>query len=98
MTPDVPGITPEAMALAEEAAAKDGELLAQLTAAREKVTENRVIPNVEATPRRVMNRADRRAQVQAYARILAMTERQEPVVNPTIIPKSARRRRKTRNR
>lgn len=50
-------------------------------------------PDTIAEFKRVpMNRAQRRAQVQQYASLLAMTERQTPVVNPTIRPKSKRRR------
>lgn len=53
------------------------------------------VPDAEPVVTRMpMNRADRRAQVKLYARILAETERQTPVVNPTIIPRSQRRKRK----
>lgn len=44
-------------------------------------------------PRIPMNRAERRQQVRMYAALLAASEKQTPVVNPTIIPKSKRRRR-----
>lgn len=52
------------------------------------------VPDEEPVITRVpMNRSERRAQVKQYARMLALTERQRPVVNPTIRPKSKRRRR-----
>lgn len=52
------------------------------------------VPDAEPIVRQPMNRAERRAQVKQYAAILALTERQRPIVNPTIIPKADRRRRK----
>lgn len=49
-------------------------------------------PDLMEERRIPMNRAQRRQQVRLYAMLLANTERQRPVVNPTIIPKSKRRR------
>lgn len=96
----------EAQAIAEEQAAKDAALMAVLQEKR-RVAKDTVLDMVHSAEdeedqqpftvtmdRAPMNRAQRRAQVQQYARILAETERQTPVVNPTIIPKSARRQRK----
>jgi hypothetical protein len=45
-----------------------------------------------------MNRAERRQQVKLYALLLRETEKQTPVVNPTIIPKSKRRRKGSGNK
>lgn len=91
-------ITPEAIAAAEEQAAKDGALLAQLNEARQKAREARAEepeqePFTITTDRVPLNRAQRRAQVRQYASLLAATERQTPIVHPTIIPRSKRRRR-----
>ena len=100
-------VTTDVMALAEAQALKDAELLAALQERKREVKE-RILAEVgeaeaaapaPAAPVRIpMNRAQRRAQVRMYARLLAATERQQPVVNPTIIPKSARRRRKGNRR
>jgi hypothetical protein len=43
-----------------------------------------------------MNRAERRAQVRMYAKVLAESERQRPIVNPTIIPRQTRRANRSR--
>lgn len=77
-----------ALALAQAQAKKDADLMEAL----KDRPKPKVIEAVAATPRILMNRAQRRAQVKAYSRVLAMTERQVPVVNPTIVPKSKRRR------
>jgi hypothetical protein len=53
------------------------------------------VPDEEPEPVRMpMNRAERRKQVKLYAMVLAATERQTPIVNPTIIPRAKRRRQK----
>jgi len=39
----------------------------------------------------VMNRAERRSQVKLYALLLRESNKQQPVVNATIIPKNKRR-------
>lgn len=99
-------LTPEGEALlldlAEKQAAKDRELLAQLQSRPQQepievVTDHEVdddgVPMSE--PRRPLNRAQRRQLVRNYADLLKLTSPpQVPVRNPTIIPKSKRRRRK----
>jgi hypothetical protein len=60
----------------------------------EVATAESVADAVVEPKRAPMNRAERRAQVAMYARILAAQERQTPIVNPTIIPKAKRRRHK----
>lgn len=79
--------------LATAQAAKDQELLAALQARKEAGEEPAAIVQ-EPAPRIYLSRAERRAQVKQYAALLTLSERQAPVVNPTIIPKSARRARK----
>lgn len=79
----------EELALAQAQADKDLDLLA---AASAKAREKRVEP--EPVTERHMNRAERRAQVKYYAKLLAETERQEPIRNATIIPRAKRRRQK----
>lgn len=100
------GISEEAHAMAVEAAQKDAALMADLQEKRriakeqvlDLVAEGEDAAEQEAftvnTGHVPMNRAQRRAQVKFYAAMLAETERQTPVVNPTIVPKSARRLRK----
>jgi hypothetical protein len=75
----------DAQAIAVEQAAKDAALMVELQA-RPKAPK----PEPVHVP---MNRKERRSQVKFYARMLAETERQTPVVNATIIPRSQRRRR-----
>lgn len=88
-------LDPEVMAVAEAQAAKDLELLQALNARKAEAQEQEPITITTDEPQRVpLNRAERRAQVKLYATILASTERQVPVVNPTIIPRRERRRRK----
>lgn len=101
-------LSTEVMTLAEAQAAKDAALMSALIDRRKRAKspakaivadvaaaeDEADHPQPVAAPRIPLNRAQRRAQVKQYARILALTERQVPVVNPTIIPKSARRRRK----
>jgi len=78
------------LALAQAQAKKDADLMASLQE-RDKDQPKPIRP--EPVKRVPLNRAQRRAQVKQYARLLTLTERQEPVVNPTIIPKAKRRRR-----
>lgn len=102
--PEALAIDPEVMAVAEAQAAKDRDLvahLADLKTATEQVRDTRqeVIDveeneDIEPAPRYVMNRRERRQQVQFYANLLAQTERQVPTRNATIIPRSERRRQK----
>lgn len=80
-------------ARAEEQAAADMALLVKLQERDGAQPEQEPI-NVVTPERMPMNRAERRQQVALYARVLADSERQAPVVNPTIIPKSKRRRRR----
>jgi hypothetical protein len=94
-------IPPEAQALAEAQAEKDREFLDALRKKQvsevildEAATAESVADAVAVAQRQPMNRAERRAQVKQYAAILAFGNKQTPVVNPTIIPKSARRLRK----
>lgn len=99
-------VSTDVMALAEAQALKDAELMAALAerkAAKKSEASGLILDAVadaeekHARPAPVkvpMNRAQRRAQVKFYAKLLAETERQTPIVNPTIIPKSARRQRK----
>lgn len=85
-----------AMALAEAQAAKDRELLASLNerSTKEPVPQAAEQAEVVEQPKpKPMNRAERRQQVAYYAKALAASERQTPIVNPTIIPKNKRRRR-----
>ena len=98
------GPTPEALALAEEAAAKDRELLADLKAMRKATKKVREAahgpdeddvldtPVVEREPEPVLNRAQRRQQVKFYASVLAAGNKQKPYRDPTIVPRGARRR------
>lgn len=83
------------LTLAQVQAAKDAELLAALQSRDKDIVladgEVTVTEPVKDLP---MNRAQRRERVRQYARLLAFSERQTPIVNPTIIPKSSRRRRK----
>lgn len=71
------------------------EALADIKTATEQVRENRVTEvSSEPVVRIKLNRAERRAQVKFYASMLASTERQTPVINPTIISRADRRRQK----
>jgi hypothetical protein len=89
-------LDPEVMAVAQAQAEKDLELLAALQARKEEgLEEQEPFTITTDEPVRVpLNRAERRAQVKLYAAILASTERQTPIVNPTIIPRRERRRKK----
>lgn len=98
MTPETqPTIPDEAMALAEEAAAKDRALLADIKLMA-KHTKRVADEKPKQPERNPMNRAERRAQVKVYAAVLAMSERQTPVINPTIVPRAQRRRQKQHRR
>lgn len=96
----------DAESIAKEQAAKDAALLEALRQKFEEENEPDV-PVVITSPdvaeeaeeaglitRMPMNRAERRQQVKLYAMVLAGTERQTPIRNPTIIPRRERRRRK----
>lgn len=96
MAADAPVVADEAMAVAEALAAKDRELLANLKDLRAavQVAEQGKDEDRPVEPTRMpMNRHQRRQRVAQYAAVLAASERQAPVVNPTIIPRSKRRRR-----
>lgn len=90
------------IAIAEAQAAKDRELLAAMDAKRQAVKAEQAqfvieTDNPDLMEDRTpvpMNRAQRRQRVREYAKLLAFTERQTPVVNPTIIPKNSYLRRK----
>lgn len=92
---DEAGEKPLAQFLAEAQAAKDAELMASLKAKRgaPQPMQEPITITTDARPK--MNRAERRQQVKLYAMVLAGTEKQTPVRNPTIIPRSQRRRRKS---
>lgn len=79
-------------AIAEAQAAKDREFLEALKA-RPSAPIEEVVEAIDLTPPK-MNRAQRRERVKLYAMVLAEAERQAPFVADTIIPRSARRRRK----
>lgn len=92
-------VSDAALAVATAQAAKDAELLAALKKRPKKAKQEHMTvvlddPVTEPLVQPRMNRAQRRERVAQYAKLLAFTERQEPVVNPTIIPKSKRRRQK----
>lgn len=94
-------------AIAEAQASEDAAIMAALQARTEALRakraehadailadvaegEEKSLPVVKPQP---MNRAERRAQVKFYATVLAQGNKQVPYVDPTIRPKSQRRRR-----
>lgn len=85
-----------------EQAAKDSELLEALRARAKERAENpeetEVLDGIElASPEealRPLNRAERRQMVHAFKANLKNLPRAVPVRNPTIVPKSKRRRRR----
>lgn len=92
-------VSDDVMAVAVAQAEKDIALLEQLNAKRaEAKAEQEPITITTDDPdlmeRKPMNRAERRQQVKLYAMLLRETEKQQPIVNPTIVPKAARRRKK----
>lgn len=102
---DADTLPPEVLEAAQRQADADKELLAQLQArtaeldaakqeAMTIVTDHEVDEDDVPVRRPTMNRAQRRQQVRFYAQLLAETEKQAPYVNPTIIPRASRRRRK----
>lgn len=95
-------LTDEARALAAEQAEKDAALWAALQARdpqEARIFEADDLPPIEeATPSealRPLNRRERRQMVAEFKRNLSMLPRAMPATNPTIIPKSKRRKRKS---
>jgi len=80
-----------AAAIAEEQAAKDRDLLAALSA-RKAAGEEPAAPKPAMPP--LPNRAERRKMVAEYKNAVRLMPKQKPLVNPTIVPKAKRRRRK----
>lgn len=100
-TDPTPTLSDTAQAIAEAQAAKDREFLDALRKRQvsevildETSTAEGVADAVAVAQRMPMNRAERRTRVKFYAKVLAESERQVPYVDPTIVPRYQRRRRK----